>query len=352
MRNHLALIHLTLSVRASSPANFPRAFDTVNQWAARALVEDGAVIVRNVADNATAFEVGALSLWRLAGFNYVLNDYNRYGSVVRPEFGRQFVYDVASGAPSAKPVQVHSEMAYNDVVPHFVAFGCLEPAASGGELLLSNHSHLTLALPEEFRVRLSRDGVQYRRRLGDRIQSKTWSYASGFWQDRYNTSDFEVAKQSAKLDVRLGGVNGSILDRDDDGTVVLRWIVPAIAVPPGSNRRVLVQAILDNHPSAGYGADGEKPPFDALWSDGSSFTDLEMSSLRAATKAATRTNISLRAGDMVVIDNLRYSHGRLPFVGSRQHLALMSEPVRRSSCVEGGSTPMPQCEAVNFNPIA
>ncbi|CAE8645488.1 unnamed protein product, partial [Polarella glacialis] len=78
-----------------------------------------------------AFESSVLSTWQGAGFDYAVGDYEG-GSVERETVSNgqsnTQVYDVAAGSPAHQVVQPHAENAYLQKMPHFAAFGCLQPA--------------------------------------------------------------------------------------------------------------------------------------------------------------------------------------------------------------------------------
>lgn len=97
--------------------------------AAKELVERGYVHMRSCSIakeplTSPAFANISMSVWRTAGFDYGLGDYEG-GSVEREKIpgGAKQVLDVAAGSPRAHPVQPHSENAYLHRLPHLAAFG-------------------------------------------------------------------------------------------------------------------------------------------------------------------------------------------------------------------------------------
>jgi alpha-ketoglutarate-dependent taurine dioxygenase len=65
-------------------------------------------------------------------------------------------------------------------------------------------------------------------------------------------------------------------------------------------------------------------PYDTSYGDGSPFEAMTLQEIRAAYAAETRT-FAWRAGDVLVLDNMRFAHGRQPYTGRRRVLVGMSD---------------------------
>lgn len=308
-------------------------FGSVSHEAGSALLSAGALLIKHQASTAKEAESTAIAAWRQAGFNYGLGDYNEGGSVVRSEV-EPGVYDVAAGAPADKVVGAHCEKAYQASMPHFVAFACFRAADQGGELQLIDVKKATSLLPAPLLDKLQRLGVIYLRRMGDSELTPDWSYATGTWQQRLGTSDLAAARRLLRESYgALAGEEGATLEQSADGTVMMKWRASALAKLPGggadrpTHEEFAVHSILDNHRSMNYG-EGESP-LHSQWGDGSEFMEEELAALRAAVDGAECVRQRLEPGDVIVVDNFRFAHGRLPFSGPRKHVALMSEDVPR-----------------------
>lgn len=300
-------------------------FDVVSAKAGEALRKDGLVLLRGQSFTVEDFKRVAMKAWNAAGYDYGLGDYNKGGSVQRAALEGN-VYDVAAGAPAEKPVSGHCEKSYMHKIPHFVAFACFKAAEEGGELELRDMTKVLKFLSPGFLAKLKTRGLEYSRRYGDEDLSPWWSYPTGFWQKRFNTDDWSVAQDLARNDMELGGPNGTRLRRDANGTALLQWRASALALSPGGIES-LVSGIFDNHPSANYTVG--LTPFDCRFGDGTEFSEEEMADLRTADEEAVAVIVKLQPGDVIVVDNFRYSHGRRPFAGVRQHVSLLSDPVPR-----------------------
>jgi len=294
--------------------------------AGAALAEHGAVLWKKQAACAQTFRDAAIAAWNASGHSYGLSSYNDGGSVLRPETSIAKVNDVAAGARADKPVGMHCEKAYMSQIPHFVAFGCLQPAPHGGEVQLSNVRNMADFVPSDLLNKLRTVGLEYLRRYGDEVLTPWWSYPTGTWQQRFATSDWEEAQERARRDTQLGGLTGTRLEEDVNHTVLLRWRAAAFALDP-EGVESMVNGILDSHKGSAY-AEGLFP-LHCRFADGSEFAVQELQLLRDAVGATSLGQVRMQSGDVLVLNNFRFSHGREPYSGPRHHLSLMSEAVPR-----------------------
>ena len=73
-------------------------------------------------------------------------------------------------------------------------------------------------------------------------------------------------------------------------------------------------------------------PLHARWGDGTELSRSEVAALAALHSSTTvdEVELELEAGDLVVVNNFRWCHGRTPYEGDeRDVLVAMSEPVAR-----------------------
>jgi len=69
-------------------------------------------------------------------------------------------------------------------------------------------------------------------------------------------------------------------------------------------------------------------PFHSRWGDGEEFSDDEINTIGELIHAHSES-VELNTGDMVVLDNTRWGHGREPYEGERRILVSMSTPLSR-----------------------
>ncbi|CAE7474410.1 pkd2 [Symbiodinium natans] len=94
--------------------------------------------------------------------------------------------------------------------------------------------------------------------------------------------------------------------------VRLQWTIPGVSMLDGKPH--MVHAILDNLSENG----DVLSPFHSKFGNGQEFSEDELQALRTATTEAMYETL-LKPGDVLVLDNFRWAHGRQPFVGKREH---------------------------------
>ena len=120
------------------------------------------------------------------------------------------------------------------------------------------------------------------------------------------------------------------LEWDVNDTVVLRWRVPAVARPPrpGGERlgENLVTSVLDHHRSRDIV--GAKH---CMWGNGDEMSERELEQISELfLSSEAQTIVKLDVSDIIMVDNFRFAHGRLPYDDKRRsHMALFSAKVDR-----------------------
>mmetsp|Transcript_72246 Transcript_72246/g.127691 ORF Transcript_72246/g.127691 Transcript_72246/m.127691 type:complete len:346 (+) Transcript_72246:69-1106(+) len=329
---------------AARPRRFSTATDQLNA--------QGYVLLKSVLPPSSlaqgvppSFEESAQKTWEGAGFDYGIGDYEG-GSVERAtvQTGSEKqtqVYDVAAGSPAHQVVQPHAENAYLQKMPHFAAFGCLRPADEGGAMTLTDLVAAQNLLSESLRNKLFNLGVTYIRRMGDDKESPNWPFSTKTWQKRFGTESWEDAQQQVLQD-EFYGQKAELAWEADTKTAALRWTVAGTARRPlatgGLGEAIVATSILGHHElndivgDASY-TGGEKPwpaPKHCTWGNGTEITAEELKQMDGAYEDPSITkHVLLGAGDVVVVDNFRWAHGRVPYNGKREHVALFSVKVNR-----------------------
>lgn len=251
------------------------------------------------------------------------------------------VYDVAAGSPAHQVVQPHAENAYLAKMPHFAAFGCLRPADVGGDMTLTDLTAAQKLLSEELRKKLFDLGVTYIRRMGDKNESPNWPFSTKTWQERFGTESWEDAQQQV-LKEEIYGRKAELTWEAESKTAAIRWTVAGTArrpLPTGElGEAIVATSILGHHELNDIVGDssytgGEKPwpaPKHCIWGNGTEITAEELKQMDAAYEDPSITqHLLLGPGDVVVVDNFRWAHGRIPYSGKREHVALFSTKVNR-----------------------
>lgn len=218
--------------------------------------------------------------------------------------------------PAEQSIPLHNEMAYSRRWPLRIWFACLRPAAQGGETPLAESARVLAALDPAL-VRLFEERkVRYTRRYGPGLDLS--------WQRTFGTDDpGEVDRACRSRDIDAAWL--------PDGTLVTTQVCAAVAHYPASGERLWFNQAHLFHRSS-LGADlaallerhGGGLPRDATFGDGAPIPDTVLDEIRAAY-GANEQRFGWQAGDALLLDNMRWAHGRRPFGGQRRVLVGMTD---------------------------
>jgi alpha-ketoglutarate-dependent taurine dioxygenase len=279
-----------------------------------ALASHGAVLLRGPVLREDAVEV-ALEIID----DDLLDD--AFWSTPRSKVGGKTL--TATEYPSPRTIQLHSEMAYMKTWPRYVAFHSLLVADEGGQTTICDIEKVSAALGDTL-LPFAEKGVMYRRTFQQGVDIP--------WQTAFQTQD--------KADVEeVGRRNGMAVEwLDGDAVVTTHTAQGAFTAEDGrpiyfSQAHLFHESALD--PAARdqiiqvFGRD--RLPRQAFYGDGSPISYDDAQKVRD-TFEAHQTGMHWQAGDVLILDNMRFAHGRMPFKGSRRlHVAMAkaeSVPVR------------------------
>ena len=219
----------------------------------------------------------------------------------------------ATEYPAARSIPLHSEMAYRPTFPRLLCFHALQCAARGGETTLVELDTVAAEL-HGATAELVRRGVRYVRVFRPGIDIPL---ATAFGTDDRN----EVTRTAAQ--------NGMDVEFLDAGAVRVscqaRGGLVAEERPLWFNQIHLFHPAMLGDSTRGnlvrlFGKDGL--PRRVLYGDGAEIDD-ELVRETAAVLDRHAVAIDWQPGDVVVVDNLRFAHGRRPFEGERVlHVAM------------------------------
>jgi alpha-ketoglutarate-dependent taurine dioxygenase len=223
----------------------------------------------------------------------------------------------ATEYPKERTIALHSEMAYMTAWPRLVAFHALVVASRGGETTICDVDAVSRELGDILEP-FQRLGVRYRRNYHPGVDVP--------WQKAFRTTDpAEVAATAQRV-----GMNVRWLDEDTLQTVHNAqgcvtdeaghplWFSQAHVfhrsnIPP-SQLAMLIELFGD-----------ESLPRDALYGDGTPIPD-EVVRRVNDTFSRLALGVAWQPGDVLLLDNMRFAHGRLPFEGARKlHVALANQ---------------------------
>jgi alpha-ketoglutarate-dependent taurine dioxygenase len=217
----------------------------------------------------------------------------------------------------------HNESAYSNEWAMRIGFFCMLPAEYGGETPISDSRLLYQRLPESLRTTFEQKGLMYVRNYSD-IDLP--------WSEVFQTTDREEVERycAAKaIEVEWVGANG----------LRTRQRTTASATHPVSGDTVWFNQAHLFHVSALEPAvrDGllndlgeENLPRNCYFGDGSPLPADDLQTIRDLYDQ-TKIAFTWERNDLMLLDNMRYTHGRTPYRGERKVLVGMARAHSRTA---------------------
>ena len=240
-----------------------------------------------------------------------------YRSTPRTELGRG-VY-TATEYPAGMSIPLHNENAYQREWPMLLFFFCQQPAEQGGQTTLADTLAVTGRLAQQMRARFAAKRVMYIRNYRQDIDLP--------WTTVFQTtSRREVEEYCIEHDISFEWPGGDSLRT--------RQVCDAEQRHPDTGAQIWFNQVHLFHPSSidrrTRGAmrqmfkDEDLPRY-ATYGDGSALEETELLTIRDAFEKES-VAVDWRKGDLLVLDNMRISHGRAPYRGARKVLVAMARP--------------------------
>jgi len=216
--------------------------------------------------------------------------------------------------PAHLNLAVHNEMAYLDTMPTKIIFACVTPPErGGGATTIAPTYHILSNLPLEMRTRFEVQGVMYRRVFTSAEHPPSDpSFIYNHWQVAFSTND------KSKVD-ELCHKNSWQWEWQKNDVLSTCNVLPAIRIDPITGNSLFLNQAYTMNAKSWF--DGWEPftsmpphlqPFTTYWGDGTPFSEVEMQTL----KRLHEEHLFIRPwkqGDLHVLDNLRWAHGRTPY---------------------------------------
>ena len=229
----------------------------------------------------------------------------------------------ATEYPSPRTILLHSEMAYMATWPRYVAFHSLVVAEEGGQTTICSLDAVSRQLGDRLKP-FAEKGVSYRRTFQRGVDIP--------WQTAFQTqnrADVEEVGRRLHMDVEWLDGDALITTHKAQGTIAGEQGQPIYF----SQAHLFHESALDPaaHEQIIQAFGRERLPRQAFYGDGSPIADADVQAIRDAFEQ-NQTAMFWKPGDILILDNMRYAHGRLPFKGARRlHVAMakaQNEPVR------------------------
>jgi alpha-ketoglutarate-dependent taurine dioxygenase len=219
--------------------------------------------------------------------------------------------------PREEVIPQHNENAYSHEWPMKVAFLCLVASTSGGATPVADSRSVYRRIPKRIREKFERKGVAYVRNYGD---------AGLPWREVFQVQ----TRAEVESYCQQHGIQFQWLE---DERLRTRQVCPAVAVHPYTGDKLWFnQAHLfhvSNHLPANrdalletFGEEGL--PRHAYYGDGEPLEADVLEEIRAAYEQET-LSFPWCNGDLLLLDNMLYSHGRQAYEGPRKVLVAMAQ---------------------------
>jgi len=250
----------------------------------------------------------------ITGFGKKLVTYD-YGSTPR----RQIANHVYSSTeyPAHQWIPQHNEQSYTTKWPARIYFYCDLPATEGGETPISDSRVVYQSISPSIRDRFARKQLMYVR-----------NYANGLdlpWSQVFRTED----PRQVEAFCRQHDISYEWLP---DGGLRTRQICQSEARHPVSGAAVWFNQAHLFHVSALDASLRETLlsivseadlPRNVYYGDGSAMEESVLDEIRSCYRQATIAE-AWQEGDLLVLDNMLFAHGRAPFQGNRRILVGMA----------------------------
>ncbi|MGC1854672.1 MAG: TauD/TfdA family dioxygenase [Candidatus Aquirickettsiella sp.] len=219
--------------------------------------------------------------------------------------------------PKEYVITQHNELSYSHYYPSYLLFCCIQPAEVGGQTPLADGRRIYRDMPANVVNMMTKKKLKYIRNLSNKI---------GFgkaWQKTFETEDkveVENFLKNTKADfVWL-----------KDGSIRLEQIGPVTIQHPVTQEIAWFNQPAQFHPAAMpdtinvalktiYGDDPQNYPHHVVYGDNSEIKPETLSMIQAVIDKHTKT-FAWKKGDVLLVDNILLSHGRLPYAGARKVL--------------------------------
>ncbi|WP_172387171.1 amino acid adenylation domain-containing protein [Streptomyces sp. MNP-20] len=222
--------------------------------------------------------------------------------------------------PAEQPMCMHHELSYAREVPGTLVFACLTAPASGGVTAVADSHEVLETLPAGLVERFEREGWLLDRTYTDLTGI---SLAAAFGTGDRAAVDAYCAARG--IETRWA----------DDGGLRTRQRSAALLRHPVSGRRAwfnqvsflsewTLDAAIREYLKFEFGDDGL--PFNTRYGSGAAIDEATVLAINEAYEKHTLRE-PWRAGDLLVVDNLRMAHSREPYEGAREVAVVLGDPV-------------------------
>lgn len=262
------------------------------------------------------------------GFNSV-SEFNRAVQVFSPDL-LEYVHRstprtkvggklyTATEYPADRTIPLHNENSYTDSWPRRIYFYCAVAAEQGGETPTADARSVYRRIDPEVREKFERGGVLYVRNFTDGIDLS--------WQEVFQTTDrAEVEAYCAAHGIEGNWSSGGpVLRTRQRCQATVRHPHTGETVWFNQAHLFHVSALDDAEQSSLVSELGvENLPRNALYGNGEPIEPEVLTHIREAYEKE-KVVFPWQRGDVMILDNLLFAHGRNPYQGVRKTVVAMS----------------------------
>lgn len=218
--------------------------------------------------------------------------------------------------PASETIPLHSENSYSNSWAEKIFFFCVKAAGGGGATPIADNRKIFNRISREIREKFISKNVMYVRNYGHLDLS---------WEEVFQTSDkAEVEAFCRTADIEV--------EWKRNGNLCTRQVAQAVAVHPITGESVWFNQAHLFHVSGlnpqvrtallETTAEDELPR-NAYYGDGSAIEDDVLTAIREAY-AQEEIEFPWTSGDVLLLDNMLFAHGRKPYTGTRKVLVGMA----------------------------
>ncbi|MUN63709.1 TauD/TfdA family dioxygenase [Kocuria sediminis] len=229
------------------------------------------------------------------------------------------VYSSATWPPN-QPMCMHHELSYTLHAPGMMLFACRTAPAAGGVTGVADSQAVLRALPADLVARFERDGWMLIRNYNDEIGA---SVADAFGTDDPAEVERYCAANRIELEWRP---DGGLQTRQRRAAIVRHpvtgercWFNQVAFLSEWTMEPEVREYLVDMYEEDGL-------PFRTAFGNGDPIGEDVVALLNEIYESHTLRE-PWRAGDLMLVDNVRTAHSREPYEGEREILVAMSDPV-------------------------
>lgn len=213
--------------------------------------------------------------------------------------------------PARENLPLHNELSYSNRFPARLVFGCITPAAQGGNTPLCDGRELLNRMPQDFVQDAVECGLRYTQRL------HSGSGCGKSWMDTFESSD------RGEVEAWLAGQEAQF--SWDGETLVVSEVAQPVLKHPATGQCSWFAQIDQWHP-----ASLDEEVREILECEGNLYHNVTLGDGRPIPDGIARQQGTLshelcwsqqwERGDLLLVDNLTCLHGREPFSGGPREI--------------------------------